>query len=137
MYIVAVPDMHGFNSGVLLMNLQRMKDQDLARSLLLRANHILYPAWTDPYKVSRERQLDTLGNMSRRHPSATPLPACDSRSMVCELDVSWVKTDLETTKQSASPSTGTAATTPMDVTCPHFDATAAVVVVLLMAGRVY
>lgn len=75
MVYIPVPDIKGFNSGVLLMNLQRMKDQDLARSLLLRANHLLYPAWTDPYKV-RERPLDALEKTSRRDPSAIPLPLC-------------------------------------------------------------
>jgi hypothetical protein len=47
----AVGAVPGVNSGVLLINLQRMRDHDLARSLLLRANHVLYPAWADPFKV--------------------------------------------------------------------------------------
>jgi lipopolysaccharide biosynthesis glycosyltransferase len=49
---IHVPDTKGFNSGVLLMNLRRMREQELAVSLVLQANKKLQPAWPDPQKVN-------------------------------------------------------------------------------------
>jgi hypothetical protein len=48
---IHVPDTKGFNSGVLIMNLRRMREQDLAVSLVLQANQKLHSTWPDPDKV--------------------------------------------------------------------------------------
>jgi len=57
---IHVPDTKGFNGGVILMNLRRMREQELAVSLVLQANKKLQPAWTDPDKVDASKfyQLD-------------------------------------------------------------------------------
>mmetsp|Transcript_27421 Transcript_27421/g.59911 ORF Transcript_27421/g.59911 Transcript_27421/m.59911 type:complete len:226 (-) Transcript_27421:727-1404(-) len=48
---IFVPDTNGFNTGVLLLSSQRMKEINFARDTVLSANAKLYPQWKHPDKV--------------------------------------------------------------------------------------
>lgn len=67
---IFVPSSIGFNSGVLIMNLKRMRDVNFGEDLLLEANKKLYPEWNNPNKVTlcwfvhRLKYIPSLLNMS-------------------------------------------------------------------------